>query len=59
MICKLGGGCISGVGGSRVEGGGERGGGPCGARAVFFGFDCEGNDWVYDEVRGGRVAMKH
>ena len=33
-----------------MEGGGERGGGPGGARAVFFGFDYGENDWVYVDV---------
>ena len=34
----LGGGCVLGVGGPRVEPGAKRGGGPGGARAVFLWF---------------------
>ncbi|MFB0554171.1 MAG: hypothetical protein ACETWQ_12765 [Phycisphaerae bacterium] len=33
-----------------MEGEGERGGGPGGARAVFLGFDYGENDWVYVDV---------
>jgi len=33
-----------------VEGEGERGGGPGGARAVFLGFDYGENDWVCVDV---------
>jgi len=44
---------VSGVGGPRVEPGAKRGGGPGGARAIFFGFfgfDYGENDWVYVDV---------
>jgi hypothetical protein len=43
-------GCVSGLSGPRVEPGAKRGGGPGGARVVFYGFDYGENDWVYVDV---------